>query len=325
MTEPTYDVFFYEAFEEEAAALKSFLPTGCIAGFSAGAIQECGHDGPPSTVISIRTQSRIPVCWSGLLQSIISRSTGFDHLAEYRQHTGTAAQLGYLPLYCARGVAEQALLLWLALLRKLPQQIRQFDCFNRDNITGREAFAKTLLVVGAGHIGGEIVKIGKGLDMQVWAVDPVRKHAFAHYAELKDVLPVADIIVCAMNLTDENRGCFCYETLRACKPGAIFVNIARGELSPAADLLHLLEEGRLGGVALDVYDEEKDLAVALRSDKVPKTEESRAVLKMKARADVICTPHNAFNTIEAVARKSKQTVQQLQSLRSTGKLIWQIP
>lgn len=320
-----YDVFFYEAFEEEAAALRHYLPADFNAGFSAGAIQECGHDVPLAPVISIRTQSQIPLSWSGSLKAIISRSTGFDHLTEYRLRTGTAAQLGYLPLYCARGVAEQALLLWMALLRKLTQQTRQFETFNRDNITGREAFAKTLLVVGAGNIGGEIIKIAQGLDMQVWAVDPVQKHAFASYGEYDEVLPAADIIVCAMNLTATNYKYFRYETLCACKPGAIFVNIARGELSPAADLLRLLEEGLLGGVGLDVYDEEKDLAIALRSGSAPRTDEARAVLKLRARADVICTPHNAFNTQEAVERKSEQTVQQLLAMRGRGLLQWLIP
>jgi len=320
-----YDVFFYEAFEEEAAALKRYLPGDFNAGFSAGAIQECGHGEPPAPVVSIRTQSLIPDAWSGALQSIISRSTGFDHLVDYRVRSGTSAQLGYLPLYCARGVAEQAMLLWMALLRKLPQQIRQFETFHRDNITGREAFGKTLLVVGAGHIGGEVIRIAQGLDMQVWAVDPVQKHPFVRYVDLEDILPVADIIVCAMNLTASNRGYFRYECLKACKPGAIFVNIARGELSPAVDLLRLLEERRLGGVALDVYDEEKDLAIALRSGNQPQTEEAMAILKLKARPDVICTPHNAFNTAEAVDRKSEQTVRQLQALREGGKLLWMIP
>jgi len=319
MSKPDYDVFFYEAFEEEAAALKRYLPADMRAGFSSGAIQECGHDLPPAPVISIRTQSRIPGEWSGLLQAIISRSTGYDHLTDYRRCTGTTALLGYLPLYCARAVAEQAMLLWMALLRKLPQQIRQFETFHRDNITGRETLGKTLLVVGVGNIGGDVIRIGQGLGMEVLAVDPVRKHDFARYVDFAESLPTADIIVCAMNLTSTNRGFFRYDTLRLCKPGALFVNIARG------DLLRLLEERKLGGVALDVYDEEKDLAIALRSGSVSQTAEAQSVLQLKARSDVICTPHNAFNTMEAVERKSEQTVQQLQSLRSTCKLLWSIP
>ncbi len=320
-----YDVFFYEAFEEEAAALKRHLPSDIRAGFSSAAIQEIGHVLPVAPVISIRTQSRIPLAWSAGLEAIISRSTGYDHLTDYRLRTGTTARLGYLPLYCARAVAEHAMLLWTALLRKLPRQIQQFDTFHRDGITGRETQGKNLLVVGAGHIGGDVLKIGQVLDMNVWAVDPIRKHAFARYGDLEALLPEADVIVCAMNLTDANRGFFSYKRFSACKPDAVFVNVARGELSLAGHLLRALEEGLLGGVGLDVYDEEKDLAVALRGGTLPVTEEANAVLKLRARTDVICTPHNAFNTIEAVERKSEQTARQLQALHATGTLVWPIP
>lgn len=320
-----FDVFFYEAFEEEATALKRYLTEAFKAGFSAGTIQECRHEKPPAPVISIRTQSTIPCEWNRDLTAIISRSTGFDHLVAYRQNTSTTAQLGYLPLYCARAVAEQAMLLWMALLRKLPRQMQQFDTFHRDGITGRDANGKTLLVAGAGNIGGEIIRMGQRLDMVVQAVDPIRKHTFVHYGEYEEFLPHADIIVCAMNLTDSNKGIFSYEKLRACKPGAIFVNIARGELAPAGGLLRLLEEKRLSGVALDVYDEEKDLASALRNCQAPRTAEAKAILALRARTDVICTPHNAFNTQEAVERKSEQTVTQLLSLRGTGNLAWPIP
>ncbi len=86
-----------------------------------------------------------------------------------------------------------------------------------------------------------------------------------HLFRLAQGVPQADVIVCAMNLTEENREIFRYEVLKQAKPGAVFVNIARGELSPHNDLLRLLDEGRLGGVALDVYENEAELAVGLRS------------------------------------------------------------
>lgn len=186
-----YDAFFYEAFAEEADALKQFLPKNLRVGFDAGTIQECAHHAPLAPVISIRTQSQIPVQWSDTVQVI----SGF----------------------------------------------------------------------------------------------------------------------------------FSYEKLSSCKPGALFINIARGELSPAPDLLRLLQEQRLGGVGLDVYDEEKDLAVALRNGREPQTLEAKAILSMSALPNVICTPHNAFNTIEAVQRKSEQTAMQIESLRTTGRLLWHIP
>jgi len=133
----------------------------------------------------------------------------------------------------------------------------------------------------------------------------------------------AAVVVAAMNLTEENRGYFTQDVLRKCARGAIFVNVSRGELSPPPILLDLLKEGFLGGVGLDVYDGESQLAVALRQgtslDDANGT--IKAILEMRDREDVIMTPHNAFNTHEAVSRKSKQSVEQLLHLRKHGEFV----
>ena len=317
----TADVFFYEAFEEEAAAIAAALPETIRAGFTDQTIQEYDAPEPPARIISLRTQSQIPDDWSQKIDALLSRSTGYDHLAAYSDRHPDGPACGYLPLYCARGVAEQAMLLWTALSRKLPAQLKQFKTFHRDGITGREIAGKTLLVAGVGNIGSEIVRIGQGLDMTVFGNDPIQKHNFVDYVELDEKIGEADIIACAMNLTDENRGLFNYEKLSKAKPGALFINIARGELSPADDLLRLLEEKILGGVGLDVYENESDLAVALRSG----NENENAVLKLNARPDVLCTPHNAFNTEEAVVRKSEQSVEQVEHFLKSGSFLWDVP
>ena len=317
----TLDVFFYEAFEEEAAAIAAALPETIRASFTDQTIQEYDAPEPPARIISLRTQSQIPDDWSQKIDALLSRSTGYDHLAAYSDRHPAGPACGYLPLYCARGVAEQAMLLWTALSRKLPAQLKQFKTFHRDGITGREIAGKTLLVAGVGNIGSEIVRIGQGLDMTVFGNDPVQKHNFVDYVELDEKIGEADIIVCAMNLTDENRSLFNYALLSQTKPGALFINIARGELSPADDLLRLLEEKILGGVGLDVYENESDLAVALRAG----NESENAVLKLNARPDVLCTPHNAFNTEEAVVRKSEQSVEQVEHFLKSGSFLWDVP
>jgi D-lactate dehydrogenase len=202
----------------------------------------------------------------------------------------------------------------MALLRKLPQQMANFCRFHRDGLTGFECTGKNLLVVGVGHIGGEVVKIGNGLDMTVRRVDIIPERADT---AIEDGLPWADIIVCTMNLTKVNRGYFNYELLKRAKRGALFVNVARGELSPTNDLVRLLDEGQLGGVALDVYDDEQKMAVALRS--------GQGKFPLAGRENVILTPHNAFNTHESVDRKCEQTVQQVVKFLQDGKFIWPVP
>jgi len=302
------DVCFYEAFEEEAATLRRHLPSRIRAGFTWKTIQEAGETAPPARLISIRTQSLVPPSWFERLDGLLARTTGYDHLVEL------PIPCGYLPLYCHRAVAEQAMLLWMALLRKLPQQIAQFPRFHRDGLTGAECAGKNLLVVGVGHIGAEVVKIGCGLGMNVRRVDIIPERADT---PIEEGLPWADIIVCAMSLNQGNRGYFSYQRLQQARPGVLFVNIARGELSPTADLVRLLDEGRLGGVALDVYENESALATALRSGK--------GSFPLLGRPNVILTPHNAFNTQEAVERKSIQSVQQIEHFLKHRCFLWPAP
>jgi len=318
------DIFFYEAFDEEEEAIRQFLPDEGIAGFSWKTIQETGHEQPPARLISTRTQSILPLEWAGQLDGILSRSTGFDHLQRYMAETGIKVSCGNLPLYCNRSVAEQALLLWLSLMRKLDLQQEQFKTFHRDGLTGMEMQGKQLLITGVGNIGYEIARIGLGLDMQVSGVDIVKRHSDIEYVDIDDALPKADIIVCSMNLTDRNRGYFKYERLSKTKKGALFINIARGEMSPSQDLLKLLDEQHLGGIALDVFNEEARLAIALRKGSEDPLPEVRASLELQRRSNVLCTPHNAFNTLESVERKAKQSVEQTIRFLKTGKFIWNI-
>ncbi|MGD9899041.1 MAG: NAD(P)-dependent oxidoreductase [Calditrichaceae bacterium] len=319
------DVIFYEAFEEEAEAIKQYLNPDIKAGFTWKTIQEYGQNMPAAPIISIRTQSIIPVSWATLLKGILSRSTGYDHLTDYKIKSETSADCGYLPLYCNRAVAEQAMLLWMSLLRKLPLQIRQFKSFHRDGLTGYECEKKTLLVVGVGNIGHEVARIGRGLGMNVLGVDIVKKHNDISYVEIRDGIANADVIVSAMNLTDQNRAYFNYSLMKKSKPGVIFVNIARGELSPAGDLIRLMDENHLGGLALDVYNHESALAFTLRNKKKSDNPEVKAILDLANFENVILTPHNAFNTEESVDRKAEQSIRQIESYIKDGRFLWPIP
>jgi len=322
----TYDVFFYEAFDEERFLLEKFLNSQIKAGFAPETIQETGHSSPPAPVISTRTQSNIPEEWAVQLRAILSRSTGYNHLLDYQETTAFKGQLGYLPLYCNRAVAEQAMLLWISLLRKLPLQMERFNSFSRSGLTGLENAGKTLLVVGVGNIGREVVRIGQGLDMKVLGVDLVKKFEDTDYVSINQGIKQADVIVAAMNLTKQNRGYFNYALLKQAPRGTIFVNVARGELSPIDDLYRLMKEEHLGGLALDVYEQESKLGVLLRSGESngndPLLKKIRELQKMP---NVIFTPHNAFNSAEAVERKAEHSVKQLKHLFEMGRFLWPVP
>lgn len=320
-----HDVYFYEAFAEEAEALRRMLPASVDAGYTDATVQEARHAEPPARLISVRTQSQIPLAWAPLLDAILSRSTGFDHLAAYAKAADRPLALGYLPLYCHRAVAEQAMLLWMALLRGLPRQMRQFHRFHRDGLTGAECEGRTLVVVGVGNIGHETCRIGRGLGMRVLGVDCDPRHVDVEYATIDAALSQADVLVCAMDLNPTNPGYFDAAKWRRVKPGCVFVNISRGELSPASALVEALDGGQLRGVGMDVYNHEAELAVALRTNRPSIDPEVQATLALARRDDCICTPHNAFNSNEAVERKSDHSVQQIVAFLKSGKFLWPAP
>jgi D-lactate dehydrogenase len=149
------------------------------------------------------------------------------------------------------------------------------------------------------------------LDMNVFGVDIVERHKSVEYVSPEDGAKRGDIIICAMNLTDENHDYFSEDFFKNVKENLIFINISRGEISPSTILLNVLQKRKVAGVALDVYKNEKSLSVGLRSGKVDNDDELLAVKKMMQMENVILTPHNAFNTFESVERKSEQTIQQL--------------
>ncbi len=315
-------VIFFEVFQEEREAICRFLPEHICAEFYENTIQEENCDIADGAVISIRTQSVIPLNWGAKISAILTRSTGYDHLNLFKNNNN-AISYGFLPAYCARSVAEHALLIWLCLLKRLPQQIDNFKSFNRNGITGSELENKDLLVVGVGNIGIEIARIASALGMKVDGIDIIEKFDDVNYISHDADLSKYEIIVCAMNLTESNSNYFNEVFFNRIKRGCIFVNISRGELSPTHILNDYLQNGTLLGVGLDVFDIEKELAFSLRNNK--SDNDTNLIIEMNKHHNVILTPHNAFNTYEATLRKSKQTVDQINSLIEHGDFIWEVP
>jgi len=301
------DAMFYEVFAEERKALKRYLPKDLIIGLSTNTIQSDKRKDPPSRFISIRTQSIVPFVWAEKLSGILTRSSGFDHLLTFQHQTGSDIAYGYLPSYCERSVAEHTLLMMLALARKFKKQLKHLETFNRDSLTGVECFGRNVLIVGVGRIGEEVARLSKGLGMHVKGVDLIKRVRTLEYVALEQGIPSADIIVCALPLTKLTEGMLHYKVLRTAKTGALFVNISRGEISPIRDLKKLLDEHILGGIGLDVYEDESGLAESLRTERGVLTESGEKILSLKEDDRVLFTPHNAFNTEEALERKAKRS------------------
>jgi len=327
-----FDAAFYEVFSEEERLLRKYLPNDKKYLMTPSTIQEYGEEETLADIISIRTQSRIPEKWACNIRAIITRSTGYDHVLEYIGNTGAKISCAYLPDYAARAVAEHAIMMMAALLRKLPEQQESLKKFHRDGLTGSEIRNRRLTVIGVGRIGSEIVDIANGLRMKLTGVDIAPKNEIARkyslsYLPLEEGLGIADVAICALPLTNITLGLLNYQILKLMPQGSIFINIARGEISPSADLLKLLEEKHLSAVGLDVYEYEKELAAVLRGGEDPGKVPGAAAKSIKAsmelmrRTNAITTPHNAFNTSESVERKCIRTAENIAEYFRNGKFI----
>ncbi|MFH1360182.1 MAG: NAD(P)-dependent oxidoreductase [Candidatus Omnitrophota bacterium] len=319
------DCIFFEAFQEEQELLRQFLPKNILAEFTPKTVQEFGALEPPASVISIRTQSNIPIAWAKSLKGILSRSAGYDHIMDFRNQSKADIPCGYLPKYCARAVAEQAIMMALMLLRKARAQSAHLATFNRDGLTGQELQGRNMLIIGVGNIGSEIAQMAKSLCMSVKGVDKDPKSKEIEYVSLTDGLKWADVVFCALPLTWLTRGMLNYGTLKNAQEGTIFINVARGEISPLGDLERLLDDGVLGGLGLDVFEDENKIAHFLRNPEGEADENTQIVLRLEEKENCIFTPHNAFNTAEAVIRKAQQSTESIEKFLKEGRFVHPVP
>jgi phosphoglycerate dehydrogenase-like enzyme len=157
----------------------------------------------------------------------------------------------------ARAVAEGALALMLAVVKRLPElgdAVLAADWSARDRLELGDLDGATLGIVGYGRIGRELADLARGLGMHVLAYDP---YADGASTPLDVLFAESDVVSLHAPLTDETRGLVGPELFARAKPGLVLVNTSRGALlSSLDDVLAALEAGQLGGAGLDVFDPE---------------------------------------------------------------------
>ena len=157
-------------------------------------------------------------------------------------------------------VAEGALAHLLALTKALPQLtalVREDSWAKRATITVGDLAGGTLAVLGYGRIGRQVAKLAQAFGMSVVAYDPYVSQADVPLAAtVAEALAEATHISIHLPGTPETRGLISRETVASLTPGTILVNLARGEVVDLDALLWGLESGHLGGVGLDVFDDE---------------------------------------------------------------------
>jgi D-lactate dehydrogenase len=257
---------------------------------------------------------------------IATRSTGFDHidLQECRRRNIAVSNV---PSYGENTVAEHTFALILMLSRKVHQSYNQVRAghLERAMLTGFDLQGKTLGVIGAGRIGLHAIRIGRGFGMRVLTYD-VRRDPFLAdllgftYAPLETLLAESDIVSLHCPLVPSTRHIIGRAQIARMKPGALLINTARGGLVDTDALIAALDAGKLGGAGLDVVEDEELVKEEKQLLQEPHTlEQFRAATRNRillSRDDVVFTPHNAFNSQEALERILDTTIANLEAFRA---------
>jgi phosphoglycerate dehydrogenase-like enzyme len=186
--------------------------------------------------------------------------TGVDHV-----DLAAAAELGITvsntPGYGAPYVAEHALTLALAVSRQIVQSDRHIREGGWTRGFINELYGKTLGVVGTGAIGRRMIQLGQAIGMKViaWTLHPSPERAAQYgveFLELEDLLRQSDVVSLHLALSPQTERLIGRAQLALLKPTAILVNTARGAVVEEAALLEALEQGRVAGAGLDVFENE---------------------------------------------------------------------
>jgi D-3-phosphoglycerate dehydrogenase len=205
--------------------------------------------------------------------------------------------------------AELTMALLLSVARRVPAADRSMKAgeWDRKSFSGFELYGKTLGLVGAGRIGGQVAKRARAFGMHVLVFDPWLERERAReldvqLADLAEVITRSDVLSVHVPLTDETRDLIGAPELARMKKGALLLNVARGGVVNEAALLDALRSGHLGGAGLDVYEEE------------PLAKDSA----LRTLPNVVMTPHLGASTAEAQQNVAIEIAEAVRATLLTG-------
>lgn len=256
------------------------------------------------------------------LKLIVTRSTGFDHIdLSYCQKNDIT--VCNIPNYGANTVAEHTFALLLALSRKIIPSVERTrrGNFELDGLRGFDLHKKTIGVIGLGNIGTEVVRIAKGFGMHVVAYthhpnEEIARKLRINFLKLPELLKVADVITLHVPYSKKTHHLINKKNIKHVKKGSILLNTARGGLVETEAIMYGLDKGKLQGVGLDVLEEECGIKEErqLLSGKFKQECDLRTQLLnhvLLTKENVLVTPHNAFNSNEALQKILDVTVENI--------------
>ncbi len=251
---------------------------------------------------------------------IALRCAGFNNVAIEKLDENLKAVR--VPAYSPHAVAEHTTALLLEIDRKIYkayQRTKKYN-FTLNGLLGFDIYGKTVGVIGTGKIGKEFCKIMKGFGAEVIAYDVYHDDNSASeigfkYVDLDTLLANSDIISLHCPLTKENENIINADTIRKMKKGVIILNTSRGKLVDTNSLIDALEADHIGGVGLDVFDEESDFFMNDMSMEYKRNKNLSVLLSMP---NVIITSHQAFFTREALNKIAEVTCDNIKEYFENG-------
>ncbi|BDS06150.1 lactate dehydrogenase [Oceaniferula spumae] len=254
------------------------------------------------------------------IRLIALRCAGFNNV-----DLPAAKELGLtvlrVPEYSPYAVAEHTLALLLALNRHIHKaytRVRDGN-FSLNGLMGFDLRGKTVGVIGVGKIGSVFCDLLSGFGVKLLAYDPTQEAGTEvdglRFTDLDTIFSESDVISLHCPLTPETHHVIDAESLAKCKDGLYLVNTSRGGLVDADAAIQSLKSGKLGGLALDVYEEEAGLFFEDCSDDIIGDD---ILMRLTTFPNVLLTSHQAFFTHEAVSEIARVTHDNLDVFEQGG-------
>ena len=258
---------------------------------------------------------------------VATRSTGYNHVDAH-----AARELGIAVVrvtdYSPNSVAEFAVGLLLAVNRKIARasvRTREGN-FDLDGLMGFDLHGKTVGVIGTGKIGTIFARIMAGFGCTLVGYDRYPTPAFealgGRYIDVDELLACSDVVSLHCPLLEETHHIVNAAALARVKRGCVLVNTSRGGLVDTEAAVQALKTGQLGGLAIDVYEQEaslffQDLSSTIITDDV--------IQRLVSFPNVIVTGHQAFFTVEAIGQIMRTTIDSISAYEAGEELVNRIP
>ncbi len=319
-------IAFFETEDWEKELIKKYLKKHDLMFFDRHFEEKDAAKLQDVDIIAVFIYSKMPkIAINNLpnLKMIAAMSTGYDNIdVDYCHKKGIL--VANVPAYGENTVAEHTFALILALSRKLFPSIKrthEHHIFETDDgLRGFDLKNKTIGIIGLGRIGKHVARIARGFEMKILACTrhPDRKLAKElgiGIVSMDNLLKNSDIISLHVPYLKETHHLIDKNAVSKMKQGVILVNTARGGIIDTDALVKGLETGKISGAALDVLEGENEIKEEKQLLRRKHRESSKVVLEdhlLMKMNNVIITPHNAFNSKEALARIISTTIENIQ-------------